>query len=358
MSYFTRAAVAATLLASFTFAQRATVSVLHGVPGLSQAVEVFANKNRLFSFDYGELKGPLELQPGRYDIEVKLRGQTILQQSAVLEGNANYSIVAHLKETSGSKLSVFVNDLGRTREIGRFFATTAFRHVAAAPAVDVYAQAFQRDVFVYGNVANGQEGKDRQDAPAYLGSVPTSLRLTPAGQKQTAFGPQSIGNLASGKFYSVFAIGELGKTSFRFVVQSIDGLELQARVSGKACGGKISLSTTDVRFGQPFDVRLTGATRNVPALLHIGDSDRSLANTRLPLDLSPIGASGCFLYQNLLVAIPVRVDTTGNARVPFLLPQTLSPSFQQAHFQYSFLGPGSNALNFLLTDYASVEKAN
>lgn len=222
----------------------------------------------------------------------------------------------------------------------------------------MYGSRFSREVLVYRNVRNGEEGKDRQQAPAYLLSGPYAIRLTGAGNKQTAFGPDPIGNLSSGKFYSIFAIGELGRPSFRLVVQTIDGLELETFVRGTACGGKIALSTTDVRFGQSFDVELAGGRSNGSGFLHIGTSDSRLASIKLPLDLSPLGATGCTLYQNTQVILPVSIDARGNALVPITIPPQLRPTLDEIHFQYSFLAGGANAPKLQLTEYASVEKTN
>ena len=49
----------ATLLLATLPAQDARLTVLHGVPGLPAPVQVFANGNQLFSFEYGEQRGPL-----------------------------------------------------------------------------------------------------------------------------------------------------------------------------------------------------------------------------------------------------------------------------------------------------------
>jgi hypothetical protein len=359
-------AVAAALLASSVVAQNATVSVLHGIPNLPQPVEVFANGTSLFTFDFGELEGPLSVPAGVTNLEVRLNGTTILQASPDLQADENYTVVAHLLEGGGNQLTAFVNDLSRIEGLGEFFATIAFRHVADAPAVDVFGDRFSlgREVQFYSNVSNGNEGLGYQDAPAYLLSGTYDIRLTPTGSPQTAFGPDPIGNTVSGDFYSVFAIGELGQPSFRLVTQRIEGPAptlpaLQTFVRGTSCGGQISLSTTTPQFDQDFDVLLTGATPSATGVLMIGLSDSNFFGFTLPLPLNFLTATGCMLYQDTSVGVlAIDVDAAGNASVTQSIPAAFASLIARdgVHFQYAYLTSAGDPLSVVFTDYASIEE--
>ena len=79
----------------------ATVSVLHGVPGLT--VDVFANGEELIpDFEPGTLTDPLSLPAGTYDIAIFADGEgpsgTPAIEAAGVEvpAEANATIVAHL----------------------------------------------------------------------------------------------------------------------------------------------------------------------------------------------------------------------------------------------------------------------
>ncbi|MHC4513054.1 MAG: DUF4397 domain-containing protein [Planctomycetota bacterium] len=331
-------------------AQKGIVSVLHGIPGLPKPVDVFANGGKLFSFDYGEFKGPLALDPATYKLEVKLDGKTVLSANAKVEAGKNYTVIAHLKEKSGIALAVFLND---TSSLSRYKSRLQVRHLADAPAVDVLAKRWWFTKRLFKNVRNGQEGKTEVYAGTY------SVSLNAAGTNKRAFGPVKL-SLGGGKIYAVHAIGKLGEKSFRLFVQTVvqptGSGALVGKVRGKACGGAISLSTTSPEFGKPYDVILEGGTANGYGFLHTGLSDSRFLLFRLPLDLGFLGASGCRLYQNTQVIQLVKLDAKGGVKVSQTVPNTWAPWFREIHHQYSFRAPGKNRVGLLLTEYASVEK--
>lgn len=330
---------------------KAKVTVIHGVPGLSGPVDVSANGGKLFSFDFKEVRGPLELDPATYKLAVSLGGKTLLSLDAKIEGGKNYTVVAHLEADGSPTLAAFVNDDARP---GRFKARVIVRHLAKAPAVDVLARRWWRNTRLFENVANGQEGA----AEVYAGTYEVSLNA--AGTKTRAFGPARL-DLEAGKIYAVHAVGELGTKSFGLVLQPVDVAgtskpALKATVGGKACGGMIAISTKTPEFDEDFEVSLSGGTPNSFGFLHTGLSDSRLVLLRLPLSLELFGAKGCMLYQSTEWIRPVRLDAKGEASVTNRIPSSWGRWFKQVHYQYSFSAPGKNRLGLLLTDYASVEK--
>ena len=333
-------------------AQNADVTVIHGIPGLPKAVEVFANNAKLFAFDYAQSKGPLSLKPGTYKIEVKLDGKTVLSASPTLEAGKNYTAIAHLKEKSGIQLSFYVNDAST---LARGKSRLEVRHTAKAPTVDVWARRawwFSRSVRLVNDLSNPNSAKAEVSSSTYY------VWLTPGNSTRRAFGPVRL-RLASQTWYGVYAIGELGKSSFRLFLQTIDlsgGSKLVGLVRGKPCGGKIGISTKSPAFDKAFDVTLSGGTKSGVGLFHIGNSDSRLGLLRLPLSLNFLGLTGCTLYQNTPIIRAVRIDAMGNAKSEIKLPSSVASSFREIHFQYSFIAPRSNRLGILLTDYASVER--
>ena len=123
-------------------AENATVSVLHGVPGLT--VDVYANGEELIpDFEPGTLTDPLSLPAGTYDLQVFADGDAPDSAEPAIEATgvevpagANATVVAHLDADGNPTLTAFVNDTSATAA-GE--ARLTVRHTAAAPAVDVRA---------------------------------------------------------------------------------------------------------------------------------------------------------------------------------------------------------------------------
>jgi hypothetical protein len=209
--------VAASLLVAVP-AQDAKVTVLHGVPGLPAPVQVFANGGLLFSFDYGEQRGPLSLTPGAYTLDVRLNGNTILTANANVAAGLDYSVIANLDATGTPRLSVFGNGLNNlTLPSSRLYV----RHTAQAPAVDVLLQQNGSTVATLPNLTNGNE------VVADVAPGRYAVRLNLAGTTTTAFGPADV-VLENGLGYGVFATGVALAPSFQLQQQRVP---LTARVS-------------------------------------------------------------------------------------------------------------------------------
>ncbi len=191
-----------------------TVTVVHGVPGLT--VDVYVNGDlTLEGFEPGAITDPLELEEGSYDIEIRAAGEpadsdpAIAGSADVLAG-INASIVAHLTEDGTPSLAVFGNDV-TTINAGETRLTV--RHAAAAPAVDVWVDG---DVTVE-SLANGSEAS--LDVPAATYNVAVSA----AGDDTPVLGPADF-DLGEGTSYIVYAIGSLDDGSLDLLVQTITGL--------------------------------------------------------------------------------------------------------------------------------------
>jgi hypothetical protein len=191
----------------------ASVTVVHGVPGLT--VDVYVNDElTLEDFEPGTITDPLSLPAGEYTIDVREAGaeasaDPAITADATLEGGSNVSLVAHLDGESDPVLTPFVNDASA---VGGGEARVSVRHTAAAPAVDVLAGG---DPIIEG-LENPERGDDhhrgghrpgrgrarRRDRP---GSRPTDLELAP------------------GASYAVYAIGSLEDDNLDLLVQQIGG---------------------------------------------------------------------------------------------------------------------------------------
>lgn len=337
------------LLATAPLAAQASITVLHGVPGLDD-VDVYANQNKVLGpIDYTD-HATLQVPAGKYDFEIRKGTQSLLElKGADLMDGKSYTAVAHLDATGKPKLSAFGDDIS---PLQRGDARLIVRHLAEAPAVDVVVRRFFFATKLFGDVSNGQEGVKDVNAGTYY------VQLNPAGKRQAAFGPVRL-SLEAGRIYRVHAIGKLGEKSFQLKVLPVDAPSqngLTGLVRGKACGGSIGLSAKSIAFDEKFDVQLRGATANGVGLLHIGMSDSRLLFVRLPLSLDVLGLRGCSLYQSTEMIMPIRTDAQGAYDYGTKIPASMQKRFEELHFQYSFLAPAQAGTELKLTDYASVEK--
>lgn len=121
-----------------------TVTVVHGIPGVT--VDVYVNGNlTLPAFAPGTVTDPLTLPAGDYTIEVFAAiasppalaadrvDAAVINQTESVPSGVNASIVANI-EGGTPQLSVFVNDVSAV-EAGTSRVT--IRHTAEAPAVDI-----------------------------------------------------------------------------------------------------------------------------------------------------------------------------------------------------------------------------
>jgi hypothetical protein len=217
----TTAGLAALLAAPIAPAQAqaqgdATVSVLHGVPGLT--VDVYANGEELIpDFEPGTLTDPLTLPAGTYDLQVFADGDTPDSADPAIEANgvevpagANATVVAHLDADGNPMLTPFVNDVSPTAA-GESRLTV--RHTAAAPAVDVRADG----EVLFDNLSNPNEASG--DVPA--GTYSADVVLT--GTEDVVLGPADL-DLAEGTSTIVYAWGSAEEGNLDLAVQTIDGL--------------------------------------------------------------------------------------------------------------------------------------
>jgi hypothetical protein len=196
-----------------------TVTVIHGVPGLT--VDVYVNGAlTLPGFQPGTVTDPLTLPEGNYDIVIVPEGGTypddgVITGSAFLPKGANASIVAHLAEAGTPSLAVFVNDVSRT-DYGR--ARVVVRHVAAAPTVDV--RLFRKVIpwlplRTIKNLSNPNEAQTEVFAGQWR------AKIYPARNNHPVFSTGYL-SLRPEVSYIVYAIGSLGDGSFTVLVQSIE----------------------------------------------------------------------------------------------------------------------------------------
>ncbi|OLT39621.1 hypothetical protein BJF86_07125 [Serinicoccus sp. CNJ-927] len=194
----------------------ATVSVLHGVPGLT--VDVYVNgEETVPDFEPGTLTDPMMLPEGSYDIEVYADGDdpesaepAISAEGVEVPGGANVTLAAHLMEDGTPALSAFAND---TSALDAGQARLTVRHAAAAPAVDVRAGGSP--------VVEGLTNPNEEILNLEAAMVSADVVL--AGTEDVVLGPADL-DLAEGTNTIVYAWGSAEDGTLDLAVQTIDGL--------------------------------------------------------------------------------------------------------------------------------------
>ncbi|MFF5497641.1 DUF4397 domain-containing protein [Streptomyces aquilus] len=193
---------------------QATVSVLHGVPGLT--VDVYAGDKELIpDFKPGTLTDPMKLDAGSYDIKIFKDGEgpdgsPAIEKTVEVPAGANATLVAHLTADGKPALDAFVND---TSKIPAGKARLTVRHVAAAPAVDVRADGKP----VFEGLENPKEAKGEVAA----GTVSADVVL--AGTDTVAIGPAKL-DLAEGTNTVVYAWGSADDKNLQLKTQTVTGM--------------------------------------------------------------------------------------------------------------------------------------
>jgi hypothetical protein len=194
---------------------KASVSVFHGVPGLT--VDVYANGKALLpDFKPGTLTEPQSLAPGTYDIEVFADGQgpdgdPAIRKSVDVPAGANATLAAHLDAQGEPTLTAFVND---TSKVPAGQSRLTVRHVAAAPAVDVRAGGKP--------VIKGLTNPNEKSLEVPAGTVSADVVL--AGTETVAIGPADL-DLAEGANTIVYAWGSAEDKNLALKTQKISGMD-------------------------------------------------------------------------------------------------------------------------------------
>ncbi|MCA8971570.1 MAG: hypothetical protein KDC95_17385 [Planctomycetes bacterium] len=108
-------------------------------------------------------------------------------------------------------------------------------------------------------------------------------------------------------------------------------------VVGVGCQGSNSQTpeigaSTYPQSNKPLDITLTGAVATRPVLLMMGTDFQKFASIPLPFDMAPLGAQGCYLWNDPTFVFPAVTDASGNAKVSLTVPGGLSPLRLYNHF--------------------------
>ncbi len=210
---------AGTMLAAFVAAPAfsvdegtAELSVLHGIPGLT--VDVYVNGElTLDDFVPGDLAGPLVLAPGTYSVAITAADAADASAPVLgpidlpLEDGMSYTAVAHLMADGTPTASLFTNDIAENADgEGRL----TVRHVAAAPAVDIWVNGS----VLFPGLENPNEVMG--DVPADTYEAAVSL----AGTETVVLGPADVA-IEAGMNTVVYAWGSAEAGNLALAIQNV-----------------------------------------------------------------------------------------------------------------------------------------
>lgn len=193
--------------------------VVHGINGedlglgSSLPVDISVNGGCLLSdVQFGDIEGPVPVDPGVYDVEVRLAtgncdGPLAITKSLHVQFGESASAVAHLTEQGTPALTKFVNDLRPTS--GPNEKRVVVRHGAAAPPVDINIWGGSR-VLQLTDIRNGEQ----RAATDYRGHV----RVVVNPFEEPRVGPIPV-DLTRDAATIIYAVGSIENGTFQPLVQ-------------------------------------------------------------------------------------------------------------------------------------------
>ena len=187
---------------------KATLNVVHGIPGLDVDICVDGTK-AITDFNPGEVVAGVKMPAGTYHLGVVAAGTScsaeVLAADATVAGGRNYTVVANLNASGTPNLKIFTNDVSKVDE---GMARLQVRHTAEAPAVNVWANGSRLNGgnrFTWGakRVYEVAEGNYR-------------VKVTLPGSSKAVIGPATL-HTEAGYAYQVYAWGN-GAAGFDLAV--------------------------------------------------------------------------------------------------------------------------------------------
>lgn len=208
-------------------ADAAELTVVHGITGadlgLDNALPVDIAIDGACTVPdarLGDVAGPLSVDPGTYFVEIFLAdamnpcgGALVISDFVSVRFGEDLTVVAHLTTDGTITASKFVNDV---RTLGGGEGRVIVRHLADAPAVDVWVKARSggAPIPLFTNLTNPDQGKAIVAADDY-GAI-----IAPAGVLEAAFGPVPLA-VGANATTIVYAVGTLDSGTFTVIAQVI-----------------------------------------------------------------------------------------------------------------------------------------
>ena len=205
------ALVAGVLALPSAAAGKASVNVVHGIPGVPVAICVDGAKV-VDDFRFGEKLVGAQLAAGQHRVKVVAAGNAcsaaaVLRAGYSLEAGRNYTVVANLDASGDPNLLAFANNVRPTRP---GYARLTVRHTAQAPAVNVWANGTK--------VIGGTSFTWGDQRTLGVPSDTYRTKVTLPGSRKAVIGPADL-TLRAGRAYQAYAVGS--PDHYRLVVLKV-----------------------------------------------------------------------------------------------------------------------------------------
>lgn len=141
------------------------------------------------------------------------------------------------------------------------------------------------------------------------------------------------------------------RTAGGFVIKFFGSALMPYGLGCKGSNGVPAISHTGgapSRGNAMFQVRLSSARPTTGAVLVLGFSRDKLLNTvPLPLDLTAIGARGCFLWADLVLIGTTATDASGNGGLVLPIPNDVGLADKAFYVQWLVADAGANSANLV-----------
>lgn len=261
MRFILRFVLAFTLVAGLAFGQTGELSIIHGAPGHTNAVDVVVNGVPMFTgFDYGD-EVSADLAPGIYAIEFVDTSGVLLSTVANVWSNERTTVAAHLAFGGFPIVSVFTDDDSSVSTYGS--GRVRIRHLANAGLLAVLSTTSPGTSFNF--MSPLMESTFEEPAGAYaFAALAIDLSVTPV---TVIFnGPMTAPiPLAADDDLTINIVGTPNTTNFGYIIQTkslTPATPPALTTPDLAISGTLIGSTIDV--GGILNYTLTGAAPNGP----------------------------------------------------------------------------------------------
>ena len=191
---------------------RASVSIIHGLPGFTADVYV-DDELLLDGFRPTQATDPIKVDAGSYDVDIRELGapadsEPVLSDTLQLSPNEHISVVARLDANGGPTLTVFRNDF---KDVDAGSARLIVRAVADAPPI----------VAIVDGSKIGTAAAPGEDVQEVLKASGHRLRIESRGKR---LAPTSNLRLQEGTATVVYVIGSAGDGSIDLMTETVGGL--------------------------------------------------------------------------------------------------------------------------------------
>jgi hypothetical protein len=104
--------------------------------------------------------------------------------------------------------------------------------------------------------------------------------------------------------------------------------------------------------GNPISISLTGGQPGTPAFLVVGGTDTKSALGTFPIDAGPLGAPGCFIWNDWSGFVATATDKSGGATLKFTVPKI--GSAPRAYVHWWNFDKNANTLGVTSSNYGKI----